>query len=224
MRSCICILVACLSFAVYAQTAALPKGFTYVTNEIPSVVVELRYYSTNNFVGDTISGYKKSRLILSKKAVDQLKKVQKALNPQGLGLKIFDAYRPQTAVNHFVEWARILGDTLMKGEFYPEVEKQDLFKEGYIASRSGHSRGSSIDLTLINLESGEELDMGSPFDFFGKRSWVKAQDITDAQKLNRQLLQSVMNNYGFKSYSKEWWHFTLNNEPFPNTYFDFPVE
>jgi D-alanyl-D-alanine dipeptidase len=210
--------------AISSQSSVLPDGFTYVRDEIPNIIVELRYYSTQNFIGDTIRGYHKPRLILSSKAVRQLHKVQKALNSEGLGLKIFDAYRPQTAVNHFVEWVRVLEDTLMKAQFYPEVEKKQLFKEGYIASKSGHSRGSSIDLTIINLESGEELDMGSPFDFFGKRSWLNYQQISEVQAMNRQLLQKVMNAYGFRSYSKEWWHFTLNNEPFPNTYFDFPVE
>ena len=142
----------------------------------------------------------------------------------GLGLKLFDGYRPQRAVDHFVRWAKIPGDTLMKAQFYPNIPKSELFKKHYISTHSGHSRGSSIDVTLIDFNTCEELDMGSPYDFFGQESWVNYQDITEAQKNNRQLLQGIMLKHNFRNYPKEWWHFTLRWEPFPKTYFDFEIE
>ncbi len=141
-----------------------------------------------------------------------------------MGLKLFDAYRPQQAVNHFVRWAKVLNDTLMKQSYYPDVPKSELFKRGYIASKSGHSRGSTVDLTLIDLDTGNELDMGSPYDFFGVQSHPFYKKITDKQRKNRMLLRRVMLKNGFKPYENEWWHFTLRDEPFPNQYFDFPVK
>ncbi len=209
---------------VEQKTSPWPEGFVDVQTVIPDIDVELRYYSTYNFVGDTIDGYKSNRLILTKVTAEQLKLVQDELQQQNLCLKVYDGYRPQRAVNHFIRWAKALNDTIYKAEFYPDVAKRHLFKEEYIASRSGHSRGSTVDLTITNGETGEPLDMGSPFDFFGQQSWVNYEDITPQQKQNRQLLQSVMLKYGFRNYSKEWWHFTLNGEPFPNTYFDFEIE
>lgn len=209
--------------SAYGQSS-LPRGFVDAKVMIPNLEVELRYYSTHNFIGDTIKGYEGNRLILSKKAAIRLKAVQDELEQQGLGLKVFDAYRPQQAVNHFVEWARVLEDTLMKAEFYPNVKKQNLFKFGYIASKSGHSRGSTVDLTIIDLESKVELDMGSPFDYFGRPSWVAFEMLSKAQSDNRRLLQEVMISNGFKNYDKEWWHFTVSDEPFPDTYFNFIIK
>lgn len=205
------------------QKTAIPDDFVKVSTIIPDIDVELRYYSTNNFVGDTIDGYKSNTLYLTKAAAKQLKLVQDELQKQNLCLKVYDGYRPQTAVNHFVRWARQINDTIKKSEFYPEVNKRNLFKEGYIASKSGHSRGSTVDLTIINGETGIPLDMGSPYDFFGEQSWVTYSKITDKQRQNRYLLQLVMSKHGFRNYSKEWWHFTLRGEPFPNTFFDFEI-
>ena len=202
----------------------LPKGFVYARDIVKDLDVELRYYSTNNFVGDTIDGYNANRLILTKACVDRLKIVQEVLQSNNMCLRVYDGYRPQKAVNHFIRWARILSDTVNKTRFYPNVLKRNLFKEEYIASRSGHSRGSTLDLSIIDGNTNMPLDMGSPFDFFGEPSWVDYEDITETQKKNRQLLQHVMLNHGFRNYTKEWWHFTLRDEPFPNTYFDFPVE
>lgn len=204
--------------------AQLPKGFVYVNDIIPDLNVELRYFSSHNFVGDTIDGYKANKLITTKRAAEALKKVQDELEQQNLCLKVYDGYRPQTAVNHFVLWARNLKDTLNKQEFYPKVEKQHLFRDGYIASKSGHSRGSTLDLTIIDGNTGEPLDMGTPYDFFGEASWVLNEDITSQQKSNRMLLQTIMKKHGFIVYPKEWWHFTLSGEPFENMYFDFPIE
>ncbi|PCI35498.1 MAG: peptidase M15 [Flavobacteriaceae bacterium] len=201
----------------------LPKGFVYVDELIPNIALDLRYTSFNNFVGQPIEGYQKARCILSLKATEALKKAQISLNKKDLGLLIYDSYRPQQAVNHFMRWAKNTNDTLMKQHYYPGVKKKNLFKEQYIATRSGHSRGSTIDVTLINLKTGIVLDMGSPFDFFGPESWVSNRNLTAIQIANRQLLQSTMKQFNFRNYPKEWWHFTLCWEPFPKTYFDFPV-
>ena len=213
-----------LIFIVTFAFAQLHKGFVYVEDIIPDIKIELRYYSINNFIGKPIEGYKANKLILSQNATQALKKVQDELTANGYYLKVFDAYRPQRAVNHFMRWAKDLNDTLNKQEFYPNVKKENLFKEGYIASKSGHSRGSTLDMTLVDIQTGKALDMGSPYDFFGVESWVNYEGITKKQKANRQLLQTVMIKRGFRNYPNEWWHFTLRNEPFPDTYFDFVVE
>lgn len=212
-----------LCFGFY-QKQNLPEGFVYVKSVIQDLDVELRYFTTHNFVGDTIDGYKSNNLILTKETAEKLKLVQDELQQQNLCLKVYDGYRPQRAVNHFMRWARVLNDTINKSEFYPNVAKRNLFKEEYIASRSGHSRGSTVDLTIIDGNTGNPLDMGSPYDFFGKQSWVDYDSITESQKKNRQLLQRVMLKQNFRNYPKEWWHFTLRWEPFPKTYFDFEVE
>ncbi len=204
--------------------AQLPTGFVYVESIIPDIDIELRYFTSNNFVGVPVDGYKANRLILTREATLALKLVQEDLQSRNLCLKIYDGYRPQQSVNHFMRWAKNFDDTINKHRFYPKVKKKNLFKEEYIASKSGHSRGSTVDLTIINGNTGECLDMGSPYDFFGTESWVNYQGITMAQKKNRKLLQDVMIKHGFRNYAKEWWHFTLNNEPFPKTYFNFPIE
>ena len=214
-----------LLFAFGSQESKeLSEGFVYAKNVIPDLNIELRYLTTNNFVGDTIDGYKANVLIITKETAQALKKVQHDLQQQNLCLKVYDGYRPQRAVNHFMRWAKDLNDTINKQQFYPNVEKRYLFREEYIATRSGHSRGSTLDLTIIDGITNEPLDMGSPYDFFGKESWVNHSDLTEAQIANRQLLQEVMLKHNFRNYAKEWWHFTLRWEPFPNTYFDFEVE
>ncbi|MGB1231460.1 MAG: M15 family metallopeptidase [Winogradskyella sp.] len=219
--SLICVVVLTYGFQHKQQ---LPKGFVYAKDSIKDLDVELRYYTANNFVGDTIDGYKSNRLIITQATAKKLKLIQNELQQQNLCLKIYDGYRPQRAVNHFIRWAKVLNDTVSKSQFYPNVKKRNLFKEEYIATRSGHSRGSTLDVTITNGDTGEPLDMGSPYDFFGQESWVNYNGITDAQKKNRQLLQTVMLKHNFRNYAKEWWHFTLRWEPFPKTYFDFLVE
>jgi D-alanyl-D-alanine dipeptidase len=201
----------------------LPKGFVYVNDLIPSIHVELRYFGSDNFMGNPIDGYHKEVAILSEQATIALRDVQNELQQYNLSIKIYDSYRPQQAVNHFIRWARDLNDTLNKQEYYPNVMKQHLFKEGYIAARSGHTRGSTLDMTLVDINTGKPLDMGSPYDFFGKVSWVNNKNLTAQQLANRMLIQTIMRKHGFMHYPKEWWHFTLRNEPFPDTYFDFPV-
>ena len=214
-----------LGFAFAKMPASLlHEGFVYAQDEIPDLEVELRYFTDHNFVGMPIEGYNSNRLILTKEAAEALKKVQEDLRNQNLCLKVYDGYRPQLAVDHFVRWAKDLGDTINKREFYPEVEKQFLFSEGYIASKSGHSRGSTVDLTIIDADTGELLDMGGFFDFFGEESWTDNPDITEVQKKNRGILQSAMEKHNFRNYPKEWWHYTLRWEPFPDTYFEFLVE
>ena len=204
--------------------AQIPESFLDVETEIPALVLDVRYFGQDNFVGNRVDGYKAPKVYLTKEAAAALKKVQQELNKQQLGLKLFDGYRPQKAVDHFVRWAKVLEDTVTKQKYYPKVAKTELFKEGYIAAKSGHTRGSTVDLTIINLATGEELDMGSPWDMFDPVSWVKSENITAEQQENRDLLQNTMLNNGFNNYPQEWWHFTLKNEPFPKTYFNFDVE
>jgi len=201
----------------------LPKGFVYIDEVINDVDIDIRYSNDNNFIGKKINGYNQSAAISTKELALALQEIQNDLKHFGYGVKIFDAYRPQKAVNHFSRWSTN-DDVLMKDLFYPNIEKRDLFKEGYIASRSGHSRGSTIDLTIINLKTKEELDMGTSYDFFGIESSYDYSGLTYEQNSNRLLLYSVMKKYGFKSLKSEWWHFTLENEPFPDTYFNFNVE
>lgn len=213
-----------LLFLSYIGQAQIPETFVDVKEAIPSVQLEVRYFDSNNFVGKRIDGYKAPKVFLTKQAVEALKKVQAALLKQDLSLKLFDGYRPQKAVDHFVRWAKILDDTLTKQQFYPKVPKTELFKEGYIAAKSGHTRGSTVDLTILDIKTRKELDMGSPWDMFDPISWVESDQITKQQQKNRNLLQQLMLKNGFKNYPQEWWHFTLKNEPFPGSYFDFNVE
>lgn len=213
-----------ISIVSFCTTTQLPDGFVYVTDYIPDVELELRYFGSNNFVGTPIDGYEAEKCILSLPATKALKKVQESLKKEQLGIKIFDAYRPQRAVDHFRRWAHDLNDTLMKSQFYPNVAKKDLFRLEYIATKSRHSSGSTVDITLIDLKTNQELDMGSSYDFFGEISWVSYQNLTEKQLENRKLLQKVMLENGFRNYPKEWWHFTLRGEPYYNEYFDFPVK
>ena len=222
----ICFLLSCLGFSMNdsAFSQSLPAGFVYVDQVVPDIRAELSYRLTDNFVGATVDGYAGTRAILTQQAAQALALVQAELRTLGLGLLIFDAYRPQRAVNHFARWAKDLSDTKMKQRYYPEVEKSELFSQGYIAARSGHSRGSTVDLTLVGLSSPfQQLDMGTVFDFFSPKSWLGATGLTATQEQNRTLLQRTMKRYGFTPYIKEWWHFTLQPEPFPDTYFDFEI-
>lgn len=206
--------------------AQLPPGFTVLNNQIPELEVELRYATSENFMGRPVANYKGNLAIGTIELAAQLTKVQAQLKSKGLGLKIYDAFRPQTAVNDFVRWSKLPDDTLSKQEYYPELNKNRLFDLGFIASKSGHSRGSTVDLTLIYLSGknkGVELDMGGPWDFFGDRSNYAYTKISAKQKANRTLLRTLMLSNGFTPYEKEWWHFTLSKEPFPTTYFDFSI-
>ena len=200
-----------------------PSGFVLLADYVPGIIQEIRYYSTYNFIGDRIDGYEEPCALLTKKAARALKSVSHEMNVQGYRLKVFDAYRPVSAVKHFVLWGIEDLDLRMKLFFYPELEKQELFIKGYIASQSSHSRGSTVDLTLLDMRTGKEVDMGSPFDMFSEISHPDYKGVTEEQYDNRMLLQDVMVRNGFEPIDCEWWHFTLKDEPYPDTYFDFPV-
>ncbi|NDV25198.1 M15 family metallopeptidase [Desulfovibrio sp. JC010] len=211
-------------FPAFCGEDNLPADFCYLDRIIPGAVYDVRYFGTDNFVGERIDGYHVPRIILSRDAAAALAGVQKDLAPFGLGLKIFDGYRPQDAVLHFVRWAKDLDDTRMKARYYPDVQKKNLFRDGYIAEKSGHSRGSTVDLTIIDLKTGQELDMGTGFDYFGPKSWPANKEMGIQVRANRALLRETMVRNGFRPLKEEWWHFTLQYEPYPDTYFNFPVK
>lgn len=206
------------------QKNTLPQGFVYLDEIIPDIILDVRYAGENNFLGTQVTGYNKEKVILAIPAAQALKKVQQELKAQGFCLKVFDGYRPQRAVNHFISWAKNSRDTLRRQQFYPDLNKKDLFSLGYISTRSGHSRGSTVDLTVVDANTLKDLDMGGAYDLFDDISHHDYSYITDAQKNNRLFLKRIMGKYGFKPYTQEWWHYTYQPEPFPNTYFDFVVE
>jgi D-alanyl-D-alanine dipeptidase len=201
----------------------IPDGFVYINDIDSSIKIELRYSTLNNFTGKIIDGYKSNNAIISIQAAKALSQVQTDLLTRNLSLKIFDAYRPQMAVNYFINWSEDLSDTINKSLYYPKIEKSQLFPLGFIAEKSGHSRGSTVDLTIIDIKTNNELDMGTPYDFFGAESATNFINITDKQKSNRLLLLETMTRNGFENYSKEWWHYTLKEEPF-NDYFNFIID
>jgi zinc D-Ala-D-Ala dipeptidase len=231
-----------------AGTDKMPGNFVDIQKVIPDVVMDIRYYSPHNFVGERVDGYLAPKCYLTKDAAQVLAEVQKELVPYSLTLKIYDCYRPQRAVNHFVRWAKDIENTKTMREFYPTIDKRNLFKDGYIAEKSGHSRGSTIDLTIVPLPApmqpqysqGQQLyecylpavkrfgdnsiDMGTGFDCFHELSNTANANIGRQQKINRLLLKSLMEKHGFKNYDMEWWHYTLKNEPYPDTYFNFVIE
>lgn len=205
-----------------SASATDPKGFVLVSDVIPDLITEARYYTTYNFVGTRVDGYEEPVALCTREAAAALKLVADDLREKGYLLKIYDAYRPQRAVNHFCRWAQS-SDTKMKKQFYPSLAKSSLFPT-YIARKSGHSKGSTFDLTIVYADSKKEADMGGTFDFFGEQSHYAYSHITKEQAANRKLLHDAMVAHGFKPYSNEWWHFTLKGEPYPGTYFNFPVD
>lgn len=212
-----------------------PERWVEVTEVIPDAILDIRYYGSYNFVGTRVDGYEEPVALLTREAACRLCAVADDLRAQGYVLKIYDTYRPQRAVAHFGRWAKDLADTAMKADFYPEVDKRDLFRLGYIAKRSGHSRGSTVDLTIVDAATGKDVDMGGSFDWFGPEShpdyggdpdsgiYTPGSGITEEQWRNRLTLRQAMLRHGFKPIDSEWWHFTLTNEPYRHTYFDFPV-
>ncbi len=200
-----------------------PSGFVLLSDFVPQVIQEIRYFSTYNFIGERIDGYEEPCAVITAEAARALKAVSNEMVVLGYRLKVFDAYRPVAAVKQFVFWALEDNDVRMKPYFYPEVEKDETISLGYIATRSSHSRGSTVDLTLLDMSTGKEVDMGTPFDYFGELSHPDNRDVTDEQYENRMMLQRAMVRHGFVPYECEWWHFTLEDEPFPDTYFTFPV-
>ena len=205
------------------KNTKLPDGFVYVKDICPEVSLDIRYFTDNNFMGCKIDGYLAPCAILTREAALALKTASQKAQAMGYTLKIYDCYRPQSAVDHFVRWAEDTGDQKNKAVYYPDVNKADVFELGFIAKRSGHSRGSTVDLTLTDKD-GSELDMGGIFDFFGERSHPDYKGVTDEQHRNRMALREIMLSSGFLPLAEEWWHFTLKDEPFKDRYFDFPVE
>ena len=211
------------------------RHFVNLTDAVPDAILEIRYYGTYNFVGTRIDGYLQPTALLTRQAADSLRAVSDDVMAQGYRLKIYDAYRPQRAVDHFVRWAADIDDTLMKRYFYPDVDKSRLFELDYIMSKSGHTRGSTVDLTLFDMRTEKEVDMGGTFDWFGFEShpdcggdpatgtYRPNDTLTATQFANRMILRQAMLRHGFKPLDSEWWHFTLRNEPFPDSYFDIPV-
>ena len=228
---------------VCAQNPNDNKDFVILTDAVPDAILEIRYFSTYNFVGARVDGYEEPIALLTRQAADSLRAVSDDVKAMGYRLKIYDAYRPQRGVDHFVRWAANIPDTLMKRYFYPDLDKSVLFKQDYIAEKSGHTHGSTVDLTLFDMATEKELDMGGTFDWFGPESHPDfcgnpqtgeytgdnhkspaGRSITAKQFHNRMILRQAMLRHDFKPYNSEWWHFTLKNEPFPNTYFTFPVK
>lgn len=216
------IMAAALAACAHAETPR-QDGFVDAASVVPGLRVEMRYTTAHNFVGRPIDGYEAPVCLLTREAAMALAGAQAELAQRGLGLQVYDCYRPQRAVAHFARWAADLSDQSTKAEFYPNVDKSRLFELGYIAARSGHSRGSTLDLTIVDLATGAELDMGTPFDLFDTRSWPTDETVSATARANRLMLQSVMRAHGFRSLQEEWWHFTLEGEPHPQTYFDFVV-
>lgn len=237
-----------LTSPAMAFARQIPDEFVEIRSVAPSIVLDLRYFSEHNFIGRPIDGYQAEKCYMTRQTAIALKAVQDELRPFNFSLKIYDAYRPQRAVDHFVRWAKNLSDTTMKGEFYPSVAKKHLFRAGYIAAKSSHSRGSTVDITIVPLPlppqpgfkkdekpcsckeplpkrfADNSIDMGTSYDCFDTLSWTADTTLTAAQRANRLLLKSLMEKHGFKNYRKEWWHFTLRDEPFPETYFDFVIK
>lgn len=219
-----------------AATPALPENFVYLKDVAPTIQQELRYAGSNNFLGRPVAGYLAPRCILTRPAAEALAAVQKEIEPKGLSLKVLDCYRPQTAVNDFVAWGRDLAEQKTKAAYYPNVPKEALFQRGYIAEKSGHSRGSTVDLTLVSTNAtagggqqgltvfSAEVNMGSSYDFFDESSHTLFPGLLRMERHNRLFLVQLMQRYGFKNLPEEWWHFTLDQEPWPQRYFDFPVQ
>ncbi len=200
-----------------------PSGFVVLTDVVPDVILEIRYFSSFNFVGTRVDGYEQPVALMTREAAQALKAVSDEAISLGYRLKIWDTYRPQMAVDHFCRWGKNVTDTLTKRYFYPYLDKDVVFDQGYIARRSGHSRGSIVDLSLVDMKTGRDIDMGYGFDWFGGESHPDYRGITEEQYANRMLLRGLMLKHGFLPIEEEWWHFILKDEPYPDTYFTFPV-
>jgi D-alanyl-D-alanine dipeptidase len=217
-----CALLGALACARGTREPRLPADFVSLAHVDGSIALDLRYASADNFVGARVDGYDTAQCLLTRAAAEALARVQADLRAVGFGLRVFDCYRPQRAVDHFVRWSRAPDDSAAKARHYPRVAKGELFARGYIAERSGHSRGSTLDLTLVGAD-GCELDLGTPFDFFDPRAAGDSQDVPAAAQALRAELRAAMERRGFRPYAAEWWHFTLADEPYADTYFDAPV-
>ncbi len=215
-------------FGLFGKAQEAPEenndGFVDLADFLPDAILEIRYHTSYNFVGAPIDGYEQPTALMTREAAEALRAVSDDVMAQGYRLKIYDAYRPQCAVDHFVRWAANLSDSLMKPYFYPDLDKSVLFDQLYIMEKSGHTRGSTVDLTLFDMATEKEVDMGGTFDWFGIESHPDyTATLTPEQYANRMLLRDAMVRHGFKTLDSEWWHFTLKDEPYPDTYFTFPV-
>ena len=199
------------------------SGFVIVNDVVPDVLLELRYFTSFNFAGARIDGYEEPVALLTKEAAEKLKIASEKFKEKDLIIKIWDTYRPRRAVEHFVRWRNDENDDKMKEYFFPDLTKKEVFEQGFIAEKSGHSRGSTIDMTLVYKKNGTALDFGTGFDFFGERAHTNSTLVTEEQKNNRDYLKTIMEESGFVNLPEEWWHYTLKDEPFPETYFNFPV-
>ena len=207
-----------------ALAQSMPAGFVDAATVVDGLVVDMRYFGADNFVGKRIDGYEAPRCLLARPAAAALAKAQRDLARRGLGVKVYDCYRPTRAVAHFVRWARDIADVARKRDYYPDIDKRNLFRLGYIAERSGHSRGSTVDISLVRRTGGgSDPEMGTRFDSFSPKSWPADNSVGETARRNRALLADAMTRAGFQPYRQEWWHFTFRNEPFPASYFDFPV-
>lgn len=206
----------------------LASGFVYLSAVDASILQDVRYACSDNFLGRPVRGYLAPVIIMTQAAANALASVQDKLRTQQLSLKIFDAYRPKMAVEDFVMWSADANDQKMKQQYYPHVNKADFFRLGYVAELSSHTRGSTVDLTIVAIDAegreSQELDMGTPFDFMDDSSNALSNAVSETAQKNRMLLRQLMIDAGFKPYDMEWWHFTLENEPYPDTYFNFAVE
>ena len=201
----------------------LPEGFVYIDELIEDCIVDAKYWGTDNFIGRRIDGYESPLVVMSREAAERCVEVANRLRGKGYLLKIYDACRPQRAVDDFMRWAADIPDIRRKPVHYPNVDKKDFFDLGYVAKKSGHSRGSAVDLTVVDAKTHQELDMGSIFDYLDPRSHIVVEGLTDLQEANRRVLRDAMTACGFATYEYEWWHFSLEKEPYPDTYFDFPI-
>jgi len=209
-----------------APPAVSPVGTPVLLNAAaiaPGLLVDMRYYGSENFTGRPVAGYEAPVCLLSPQAADALAAAALRAREMGFRLKVFDCYRPVRAVADFAAWARDPSDQARKADYYPAIDKSRLFELGYIAERSGHSRGSTVDLTLVDAATGEEVDMGTPYDLFDTRSWPEDVRVSQTAQGNRLRLQALMQAAGFRPLREEWWHFTLVGEPYPDTYLDVPV-
>jgi zinc D-Ala-D-Ala dipeptidase len=223
MQAAIALLLLLLA-SCSAHAQSMPAEFIDAATVVDGLAIDMRYFGVDNFVGKRIDGYEAPRCLLTRPAATALAAAQRDLTRRGLGLKVYDCYRPARAVAQFLRWARDLADIARKPEYYPDVDKRDLFRLGYIAERSGHSRGSTVDITLVRrVRGGSDPEMGTRFDFFSPKSWPVDTSVGKRAQRSRALLSATMTRAGFQPYDQEWWHFTLRNEPFPASYFDFPV-
>jgi D-alanyl-D-alanine dipeptidase len=201
----------------------LPEGFVFVDEVVPDIRWDAKYATWDNFTGRPVEGYLANRIVGSHALCDALRRVSKEAATQDLGLLLWDGYRPQRAVDCFLKWSRQPEDGRTKPRHYPNIDRPDMFVQGYVASRSGHSRGSTVDLTLYSLVSGELVPMGGDHDLMDPISHHGAPGVPQDQAVHRQVLRELMEAGGFNSYECEWWHYSLAHEPYPDTYFDFPI-